>query len=141
MFSGAAAPEAGNVSPSSAAPGVVDSMASVVPPHDRRLRESRQFREAYRSGRSFHGTLMTLVSLVRTDDHARVAFVASRRVGSAVRRNRAKRLLREAWRATPSAVRDEACWRIWIARAPCSRATLGAVKSEMDRLLARRRTR
>jgi ribonuclease P protein component len=116
-------------------------MASAVPQHDRRLREPRQFREAYRSGQSFHGTLMTLVSLVRTDEHARVAFVASRKVGSAVRRNRAKRLLREAWRAVPPAVRDAACWRVWIARAPCSRATLAEVKSEMDRLLARRRIR
>lgn len=141
MSSSAAAPEAGNVSPYSAAPGVVDSMASAVPPHDRRLREARHFREAYRTGRSFHGTLMSLVSVVRTDDHGRVAFVASRRVGSAVRRNRAKRLLREAWRATPAAVREAPCWRIWIARAPCARATLGEVKSEMDRLLARRRPR
>lgn len=84
---------------------------------------------------------MSLVSLVRSDDHGRVAFVASRRVGSAVRRNRAKRLLREAWRAVPAPVRDEPCWRIWIARAACARSSLEQVKAEMGRLLAGRRPR
>ncbi len=116
-------------------------MVSAVPPRDRRLREGWQFREAYHSGQSFHGSLMSLVSLVRIDDHGRVAYVASRRVGSAVRRNRAKRLLREAWRSIPVVVREEPCWRIWIARAPCALATLTQVRAEMGRLLARRRTR
>lgn len=116
-------------------------MVSAVPPRDRRLREGWQFREAYQSGQSSHGTLMSLVSLVRADDHGRVAYVASRRVGCAVRRNRAKRLLREAWRSVPASVREEPCWRIWIARAPSAVASLSQVKAEMGRLLARRRGR
>ena len=78
---------------------------------------------------------MSLVSLARSDEPGRVAFVASRRVGPAVARNRAKRLLREAWRAVPAPVREERCWRIWIARAPCARAGLAAVQAEMARLL------
>jgi ribonuclease P protein component len=81
---------------------------------------------------------MSLVSLARSDDHGRVAFVASRRVGPAVRRNRAKRLLREAWRAVPEGVREERCWRIWIARAPCALSDLASVQAEMTRLLVRR---
>ena len=54
---------------------------------------------------------------------------------------RAKRLLRESWRAIPAAIREEPCWRIWIARAPCALASLGEVKAEMGRLLARRKPR
>jgi ribonuclease P protein component len=112
-------------------------MAGAVPPRERRLHAGWQFREVYRSGKAFHGSLMTLVSLTRQDDHGRFAFVAGRKVGNAVKRNRAKRLLREAFRATPNSQRDEARWRIWIARATCAEAVLAEVWGEMSRLLAR----
>jgi ribonuclease P protein component len=46
--------------------------------------------------------LYVLVSGRRT----RVAFVSSRSVGGAVHRNRARRLLREAWRSLLSRVRE-----------------------------------
>jgi ribonuclease P protein component len=112
-------------------------MAGAVPPRERRLHSGWQFREVYRLGRSFHGVLMTLVSLGRPEEHGRVAFVASRKVGPAVKRNRAKRLLREAFRGVPAARREESSWRIWIARTPCAAATLHDVSGEMNRLLSR----
>ena len=112
-------------------------MASAVPPRERRLRAGWQFREVYRSGSSYHGTLMTLVSLARQDDHGRVAYVASRKVGPAVKRNRAKRVLREAFRALPEADRDRVRWRIWIARTPCAEVPQADVSSEMRRLIGR----
>ncbi len=112
-------------------------MAGAVPPRDRRLHEGWQFREVYQSGKSFHGTLMTLVSMPRPEDHGRVAYVASRKVGPAVRRNRAKRLIREAYRFMAPAIRDRSCWRIWIARSACAAARFGAVSQEMRQLLGR----
>src|SRR5262245_51786117 len=110
-------------------------MPGAVRPSDRRLHTGWQFREVYQSGNSFHGSLMTLVSLGRSSAHGRVAFVASRKVGSAVRRNRAKRLLRESFRKLAPDVRERAVWRVWIARAACGESNLAEVSKQMGELL------
>jgi ribonuclease P protein component len=114
-------------------------MAGGIPTRDRRLHAGWQFREVYRSGSSFHGILMTLVSLGKPEDHGRIAVVASRKVGPAVRRNRAKRLLREGFRRLTPERRDESRWRVWIARAACSRSNLAQVAAEMARLVGQER--
>lgn len=60
------------------------------------LRPASRFDEVYRTGvRTRHGS----VTVVEADGHhdlPEIGFVAGRRVGTAVRRNRAKRRLREA---------------------------------------------
>lgn len=65
-----------------------------------RLRSSNAITAVLRSGRRRAvGTVVVHVAPNERGD-VRVAAVASRRVGDAVRRNRAKRLIREAVRAT-----------------------------------------
>jgi ribonuclease P protein component len=112
-------------------------MPGAIRPRDRRLHQGWQFREVYQSGNSIHGSLMTLVTMQRPEESGRVAYVASRKVGPAVRRNRAKRLLRESFRALPAGVRDRARWRVWIARSGCALAPLADVSREMAGLLDR----
>jgi ribonuclease P protein component len=53
----------------------------------------------YNEGRSWIHPLLVLVARPNDLDFTRVAFVAGRRVGKAVDRNRAKRLMREAARS------------------------------------------
>ena len=67
-----------------------------------------------------------------------VAFVAGRRVGGAVVRNRARRILRAAWREVASDVRD-GYDVVLVAREAIRGARTQALIAEVDGLLARAR--
>lgn len=73
-------------------------------PRSRRLTHAREFNAAHREGlRQMRGPLV--VYGVRNGlTHARLGLSVSRRVGIAVKRNRIKRLLREAFRLNQSAL-------------------------------------
>ena len=104
-----------------------------------RLRRSVDVQRALRRGRSRSGDLLAVHVLRRPDgadgvleaSGARLTVVASRKVGGAVRRNRAKRLLRESARTVR--------WRagldvVLVARAACAASDVHAVGAEMTRL-------
>lgn len=74
---------------------------------EQRLRRSRLFAETYGQGRRVVGRMMVL--WLRTGEGAalRLGVVASKRVGNAVQRARAKRRLREAFRRNRFRFRGE----------------------------------
>lgn len=63
-----------------------------------RLLLTRQFEETYAQNRRWHGRYMVLFLRSGADASRRLGVVASRKVGPAVARSRAKRRLREAFR-------------------------------------------
>jgi ribonuclease P protein component len=63
-----------------------------------RLRATTEFEETYRQGRSHAGRYMVLWLRRGAGASLRLGVVASKTVGKAFQRNRAKRRLREAWR-------------------------------------------
>jgi ribonuclease P protein component len=63
-----------------------------------RLRRPDQFRRARREGRSFTLPLLTLNVVPGRRRRTRCGFVVGKQIGTAVRRNRAKRRVREAVR-------------------------------------------
>lgn len=63
------------------------------------LRRTTDFRRLYGEGRAFHCEDFVLIVRHTGERPAKVAFVASRKVGNAVKRNRARRVLREALRS------------------------------------------
>jgi len=84
---------------------------------ERRLRHNEQFRQAMKRGRSYRGDLAVLYVLERQDaGPARIGITVPRRFGSAVVRNRTRRLLWEAVRA--AGVPDQGCDLVLVPRSP-----------------------
>src|SRR5205823_4266941 len=96
-----------------------------------RLRTSREFGAALR-GRRAPGDLMA-VYVLPGGPGIRVGFVCGRRLGGAVSRNRARRLLREAWRSMADAVRAPVDV-LFVGRGRLSEARLAPVQAEMRRI-------
>lgn len=75
-------------------------------PRIARLRKRHEFERAYQQGRRVRMTTFTLYACPRTDNQpTRIGIVVGRRLGTHVRRNRAKRRLRAACRARLSQLR------------------------------------
>lgn len=66
-----------------------------------RLRRGSEFRRVLRGGWRLAGALFVLVAAAREDGRSRLGLTISRRIGKAVVRNRARRVLRESFRRVP----------------------------------------
>jgi ribonuclease P protein component len=64
----------------------------------RRVRRRIDFQHAFSAGTRTHGRFVTLVLVPNKAETTRLGLVASRKIGNAVVRNRAKRLIREVFR-------------------------------------------
>lgn len=102
-----------------------------------RLRSTTDFERVRRDGRSYAHPLVVLVACRQTPEAqtaARCGFTAGRAVGGAVRRNRAKRLMREAARALAGQLAPG--WDlILIARAPLVTRSMSEVQDAVRQLL------
>ncbi|HUV05970.1 MAG TPA: ribonuclease P protein component [Armatimonadota bacterium] len=93
-----------------------------------RLASSRDFKIVFADGRTYVHRLFILKVLPTAEEQpSRFAFSTSAKLGSAVVRNRAKRLLREAVRLLGSRVKQRGRDAVLIARPPMRDAKLGEV--------------
>lgn len=94
-----------------------------------RLRDPRDVADVLRARRQRAGRLAVVYVRERdANGPARVAVVASRKVGTAVARNRAKRLLREAIRAVPLRSGIDV---VLVARSACASSVFDQVRDEV----------
>jgi ribonuclease P protein component len=102
------------------------------------LRKNWQFRQAYRQGKKIVCKHAIVFFLDRHEENeaARVGVVASKRVGGAVQRNRAKRLLREVFRQISKDTKHQDFWIVAVARSTILNATyqetLMDIRSKLD---------
>jgi len=101
------------------------------------LRRADEFRRAMDEGSRLAGDRMVLYVLPR-DQGIRVGFVTGRGLGGAVRRNAARRRLKNAWRSVAPRIQDGHDIVI-VARHGVDDAPSRDVTAEMERLLEKRR--
>jgi len=73
-------------------------MPSNALPPARRIRRRREFQRVFDAGRRAHGRYLTIIAAPSPGPDSRLGIVASKKLGGAVVRNRAKRLIREMFR-------------------------------------------
>lgn len=110
---------------------------SLAFPRARRLTRPSEFMQVKNEGTAHRGRLLILGLLEKGGDgEFRVGFVTSKRVGSAVIRNRTRRRLREVVRRHQHAIKGH-LWMVLIARPAAARARYVALEDEWLRLAKR----
>jgi ribonuclease P protein component len=103
-------------------------------PKSARLTQAAEFARVRRDGRAFHGRWFMLTVLrVEAVQPSRFGLVTSRRVGSAVVRNRVRRRLREIVRLDRPRL-AAGCWFTIVARSAAAQAKTEVLRAEWRRL-------
>lgn len=98
-----------------------------------RVTRTAEFAEAYSQNRKFVGRFMVLYVRTGTGAQLRLGVVSSRKVGGAVERNRARRLIRETYRRLRDGLRGPADV-VLIARAAIGRAKPDELAGDLSAL-------
>lgn len=101
-----------------------------------RLRHASDFERLRERGRRFHHPLLVLVIMANGRPDSRFAFSASKQIGKATVRNRAKRLMRESARRLQNQMKGG--WDcLFIARRGAPEASMAQIEAAMNQILDR----
>ena len=94
------------------------------------LRKQRDFSRVYNRGSSRGSRYVVILYKENGLGYTRTAFVASKKVGNAVMRNRARRIMKEAYRSMQDEIRD-GCDIIFVARNTIE----GCTETEVEKVM------
>jgi len=115
----------------------MEPASSLLFPKQRRLTRESEYERVKRDGLVRRGKLLTLsVATVHKSGLCRVGFITSRRLGSAVVRNRVRRRLREIVRRHQHDLRQD-IWIVLIAKHDAANASYRGLEDEWLRLARR----
>lgn len=104
-------------------------------PKAERLRRERDFQTVLRTGWRVRHPVLNLYFLPRPGGGRRAGFVVGRRVSNkAVRRNKVRRRLREAYRLRRHQVKTDV-WLLFVAQPSASRADFHQMAAAVEQLL------
>ncbi|MBS7262738.1 MAG: ribonuclease P protein component [Eubacteriales bacterium] len=98
------------------------------------LKKRRDFQKVYRRGTAVASKYCVLISSRSRFGMLKVGFSASKKIGNSVQRNRAKRLMREAFRAEMANLRTDRAY-IVVARSPIVEANMEEVRCALRSLM------
>lgn len=98
------------------------------------ISKNRDFRRVYGKGKYFSSPILITYIVKNRLNSTRVGITASKKTGNAVKRNRSRRIIREAFRILKSKVKS-GFDIIFVARAKTNEVKTGDVLKDMEREL------
>lgn len=99
-----------------------------------KLTRRSEYQRCYREGRRRHGAFVTLFAAPAPADHPRLGITATRRVGSAVVRNRLKRRVREIYRRWSGRTELPAVDLVVHLKPEAARASFAELEGDLSKL-------
>ncbi len=98
------------------------------------INKNREFNKAYKKGKSYVSSLLVVYVIKSRYPFLRLGITTSKKVGNAVKRNRARRLLKESFRLL-DVDKNLNLDIILVARSKTPYSDMNKVKKEMQKLL------
>jgi ribonuclease P protein component len=103
----------------------------------RSLKKNSQFRLVYSEGKREAGTKVVIYFLKQESDSVVPGFVASKKIGKACQRNRAKRHMREIFRRLEGRFTDTNLWIVFVASFRPKECTFHEILADVESSLGR----
>ncbi len=101
------------------------------------LTQDGQFRAVYRRGTKEVGKKVVIYYLEGGSEGVLPGFVASKKIGKANQRNRAKRLMREIFRQLRGRIKEDNIWIVFIASFKPNETDYGELFDDVEDSMAR----